>query len=332
MSQTSPLSGALLMFQNRLKKIKKEKDKWARRNSIEAYRIYDEDIPQVPVILDKYLDFFVLYDKSSLRFQTEEEKDLRFQTIAGIVAEVYFTSLSNIFLKTRKKQKGKDQYQKLDSLTKEIQITENGNKFSINLTDYLDTGLFLDHRLTRKWFQEKSKHKHVLNLFCYTGSFTVYSAIGGAFSVTSLDMSNNYIEWAKRNLSLNGKSGRQYEFLTVDVLQWIRDEAKNPDRKRYDLIFLDPPTFSNSKKMSEEWNVEENHRNLLLTLITKFLTPEGEIWFSTNFRKFTWAIPEEEWKERGYVCLDRTLESIPEDFRDKKIHRLFQISPSEVVN
>jgi len=113
----------------------------------------------------------------------------------------------------------------------------------------------------------------------------------------------------------------------VDVLQWIRDEAKNPERKRYDLIILDPPTFSNSKKMTEEWNVEDNHRNFILTLLTKFLTDNGEIWFSTNFRKFVWAIPEDEWKERGYQCIDRTTQSIPEDFRDKKIHRLFQIKP-----
>jgi 23S rRNA (cytosine1962-C5)-methyltransferase len=327
MTTPTPLTGALLMFQNRLKKLKKEKEKWSKRNQIEAYRIYDEDIPQVPVILDRYQDYFVLYDKSSLRFQTEEEKDVRFQIITSIVADVFQTPLDHIFLKTRKKQKGREQYEKLNTASKEINIQENGHQFSINLSDYLDTGLFLDHRLTRKWFSEVSKDKHILNLFCYTGSFTVYSSIGGALSVTSLDMSNTYIEWAKRNLTLNGKSGRQYEFLTVDVLQWIRDEAKNPDRKKYDLIFLDPPTFSNSKKMSEEWNVEENHRNFILTLLTKFLTPSGEIWFSTNFRKFSWAIPEEEWFERGYICLDRTAESIPEDFRDKKIHRLFQIKP-----
>ncbi len=328
----SDLSGALLMFYNRLKKLKKEKDKWSKKKGVEAYRIYSEDIPQVPVILDRYKDYFVLYDKSSLRYQTEEEKDERFQTIANIVSEVYQSPLENIFLKNRKKQKGTDQYQKLDNSSLEIIIYENGNQFFINLTDYLDTGLFLDHRLTRNWFQSAAMEKHVLNLFCYTGAFSVYAAVGDAKSVTSLDMSKTYIEWAKRNLSLNNKSGKQYEFLNVDVLQWIRDEAKNPDRKRYDLIFLDPPTFSNSKKMSEEWSVEENHRNLILTLLTKFLTDKGEIWFSTNFRKFVWDIPEEEWKERGYICLDRTLESIPEDFSDKKIHRLFQIKPIDSEN
>lgn len=322
-------SGALLMFQNRLKKLRKEKEKWAKRTAVEAFRIYDEDIPQVPVILDRYLDYFVLYDKSSLRFQTEEEKELRFKSIANIVSDIYQIPMEQIYLKTRKKQKGRDQYEKLDSESKEITISENGNHFIINLSDYLDTGLFLDHRLTRKWCGESSSGKHVLNLFCYTGSFSVYAAVGGALSVTSLDMSNRYIEWAKRNLTLNGKSGKQYEYLTVDVLQWVRDEAKNPERKRYDLIILDPPTFSNSKKMSEEWNVEENHRNFILTLLTKFLTPKGEIWFSTNFRKFNWAIPEEEWTERGYLCLDMTLQSIPEDFRDKKIHRLFKIKPIE---
>jgi len=310
-----------------MKKLRKEKEKWSKRNSVFAYRIYDEDIPQVPVILDKYNDCFVLYDKSSLRYQTEEEKEERLKIIAAIVVDVYQISDEQLFVKTRKKQKGRDQYEKLDTVSKEIIIQENHAKFLINLSDYLDTGLFLDHRLTRKWFGESAKDKHILNLFCYTGSFSVYAALGGASSVTSIDMSKTYIEWAKRNLDINGISGRQYEFLTTDVLQWIRDESKNPDRKRYDLIMLDPPTFSNSKKMTEEWNVEENHRNFILTLLTKFLTPNGEIWFSTNFRKFVWGIPEEEWKERDYQCLDKTTMSIPEDFRDKKIHRLFQIKP-----
>jgi len=223
---STELSGALLMFQNRLKKLKKEKEKWSIRNEVEAYRIYDEDIPQVPVILDRYIDKFVLYDKSSLRFQTEDEKEVRFQTIADIVREVFQTDVQKIFPKTRKKQKGKDQYEKLDRITNETVIHENGRKFNVNLSDYLDTGLFLDHRLTRKWFADASMKKHVLNLFCYTGSFSVYAATGGASSVTSLDMSKTYIDWAKRNLALNGISGKQYEYLTVDVLQWIRDESK----------------------------------------------------------------------------------------------------------
>ncbi len=326
----SSLTGALLMFENRLKKLKKEKEKWAKRNTILAYRVYDEDIPQVPVILDRYNDRFVLYDKSSLRFQTEEEKEERFKVISSIVIQVFNIPAESLYLKTRKKQKGHDQYEKLDSISKEFEVNENHVKLLINLSDYIDTGLFLDHRITRRWFGETSAGKHVLNLFCYTGAFTVYAAVGGAASVTSVDMSKTYIEWAKRNLAINGKSGRNFEYLTTDVLQWIRDEAKNPDRKRYDLIFLDPPTFSNSKKMTEEWNVEDNHRNLILTLLTKFLTPTGEIWFSTNFRKFVWAIPDEEWKERGYLCLDISLESIPEDFRDKKIHRLYKIIPTNV--
>ncbi|TGN19361.1 class I SAM-dependent methyltransferase [Leptospira idonii] len=320
-------TGALQMFENRLRKLKKEREKWAKKNSIECYRVYDEDIPQVPVILDRYSDSFVLYDRSSLRFQTEEEKEDRFSQIAKIVETVFAIPSESLYLKNRKKQKGRDQYEKLSSHSRSFWVKENQIQFSVNLSDYLDTGLFLDHRVTREWFSKEVKGKSVLNLFCYTGSFTVYSAIGGAASTTSVDMSNTYIDWAKTNLLQNGFSGRDHEFVCKDVLAWIRDEAKNPNRKRYDMIFLDPPTFSNSKKMTEEWDVQENHRNLILTLLTKFLTEKGEIWFSTNFRKFAWNIPEEEWKERDYQCIDLSEKSIPEDFRDKKIHRLYRIVP-----
>ncbi len=185
----------------------------------------------------------------------------------------------------------------------------------------------MDHRITRKTVGDKAKGKSVLNLFCYTGSFTAYAAVGGASSTVSIDLSKTYIEWAGKNLAKNGFNLRNHELLCTDVIKWIRDESKNPSRKKYDLIILDPPTFSNSKKMSEEWDVQENHRNLLLTLLTKFLTDTGEILFSTNFRKFEWRIPDEEWSERDFQCIDLSLSSIPEDFRDKKIHKLYRIAP-----
>ncbi|WP_411823675.1 class I SAM-dependent methyltransferase [Leptospira sp. 'Mane'] len=321
------LSGALLMFENRLKKLKKDREKWSKRTGIHSYRIYDEDIPQVPVILDRYNDCFVLYDRSSLRFQDEAGQEERYQEIGRIVKSSFALEDENLFLKRRKKQKGKDQYEKLSDVSKEIWIEENGIQFLINLSDYLDTGLFLDHRITRKMVGEKVQGKSVLNLFCYTGSFTAYAAAGGASSTVSIDLSKTYIEWAAKNLTKNGYNLRNHELLCTDVIKWIRDESKNPSRKKYDLIVLDPPTFSNSKKMSEEWDVQENHRNLLLTLLTKFLTETGEIWFSTNFRKFDLSIPEEEWSKRDFKCIDLSLVTIPEDFRDKKIHKLYHIMP-----
>ncbi|MCW7460465.1 class I SAM-dependent methyltransferase [Leptospira limi] len=319
--------GALIMFENRLRKLKKEREKWAKRENIECYRIYSEDIPQVACILDRYPNGFVLYDKSSLRFQAEADHEERFAQIAGIVKNVFQISDDTLFLKSRRKQKGTDQYEKIAIERNDHWVREDNLEFRINLSDYLDTGLFLDHRITRKWLKEKSQNKSVLNLFSYTGAFSVYAASGGAIKTKSIDLSKTYCEWANQNLQRNGFTGQNHQIINADILQWLEGEAKNPNRERYDLIFLDPPTFSNSKKMYEEWDVQTKHRNILLLLLTKFLTDQGEIWFSTNFRKFKMEVEEEEWKERGYLCMNRTLESIPSDFRDQKIHQLFCILP-----
>ncbi|XDD44378.1 class I SAM-dependent methyltransferase [Leptospira sp. WS60.C2] len=321
--------GALTMFENRLRKLKKEREKWAKRENIECYRIYSEDIPQVACILDRYPNGFVLYDKSSLRFQTEADHEDRLTQISSIVKDVFQIEDEQFFLKKRKKQKGLDQYEKLSIDGNFFWAKEGGLEFRINLSDYLDTGLFLDHRITRSWIKDISKNKSVLNLFSYTGAFSVYAASGGAKKTKSIDLSKTYCDWAYQNLQKNGFGNSNHQIINADILQWIEEESKNPNRERYDLIFLDPPTFSNSKKMYEEWDVQTKHRNLLLLLLTKFLTDQGEIWFSTNFRKFKMEVEEEEWKERGYRCINRTKDSIPADFRDEKIHQLFCILPGE---
>lgn len=317
--------GALLMFENRLRKLKKEREKWSKKQGIQCYRIYSEDIPQVPVILDSYPSGLVLYDKSSLRFQNEAEQEERFLKIKSIVSSIY--PEKEVFLKKRKKQKGKDQYTPVSRDEKTVWVKESGLSFKINLSDYLDTGLFLDHRLTREWIQKKCNGKSFLNLFCYTGAFTVFAASGGASYTTSVDMSKTYLDWAKENLIKNGYSERTNSFILADVLFWLEEESKNPNRKRYDIIFIDPPTFSNSKKMREEWDVQTKHSNILLLLLTKFLTETGELWFSTNFRQFKMEVPDAEWEARDYICEDLSESSIPEDFRDKKIHKLFRIYP-----
>ncbi|MCW7479507.1 class I SAM-dependent methyltransferase [Leptospira kanakyensis] len=319
--------GALTMFENRLRKLKKEREKWAKRESVECYRIYSEDIPQVSCILDRYPNGFVLYDKSSLRFQAEEGHDERFDRIASIVRDVFQIPEDQLFLKRRKKQKGLDQYDKLSIEGNFEWVKESDLEFRINLADYLDTGLFLDHRITRDWIRKASKGKSILNLFSYTGAFSVYAASGGAKKTKSIDLSKTYCEWALKNLEHNGFKSTNHQIVNADILQWVEEETKNPNRERYDLIFLDPPTFSNSKKMFEEWDVQTKHRNLLLLLLTKFLTDDGEIWFSTNFRKFKMEVADEEWNQRGFQCTNRTKESIPKDFRDEKIHQLFLIQP-----
>ncbi|PJZ44006.1 class I SAM-dependent methyltransferase [Leptospira brenneri] len=319
--------GALTMFENRLRKLKKEREKWAKRESITSYRIYSEDIPQIPFILDRYPNGLVLYDKSSVRFQLEEGHDERFDRIAGIVRDVFQIPDEQLFLKHRKKQKGAEQYDKFAIEGNFEWVKESNLDFRINLSDYLDTGLFLDHRITRDWIRKAAKGKSVLNLFSYTGAFSVYAASGGASKTKSVDLSKTYCDWASKNLEQNGFKRTNHQIVNADILQWVEEETKNLSRERYDLIFLDPPTFSNSKKMFEEWDVQTKHRNLLLLLLTKFLTDNGEIWFSTNFRKFKMEIADEEWNQRGYQCINKTKESIPADFRDEKIHQLFLIQP-----
>jgi 23S rRNA (guanine2445-N2)-methyltransferase / 23S rRNA (guanine2069-N7)-methyltransferase len=186
-----------------------------------------------------------------------------------------------VTLKTRERQKGASQYQKLDERKVEVITQEYGARFKLNLTGYLDTGLFLDHRVTRKLVGDKSKGKRVLNLFAYTGSASVHAAIGGAKSVTTIDMSNTYINWAKENFALNGLSGAKYDFIQADCLQWIKDNSQ----QQFDLIFIDPPTFSNSKRMEDSWDVQRDHAEMLAGLI-KLLAPNGELIFSNNKRKF----------------------------------------------
>lgn len=323
--------GALTMFENRLRKLKKEREKWAKRESITCYRVYSEDIPQVSCILDRYPNGFVLYDKSSVRFQLEDGHDERFDRIAALVRDVFQITEDQLYLKRRKKQKGLGQYDKLAIEGNYEWVNESNLEFRINLSDYLDTGLFLDHRITRDWLRKASKDKSVLNLFSYTGAFSVYAASGGAKKTKSVDLSKTYCDWALKNLEHNGFQSSNHQIINADILQWIEEETKNPNRERYDLIFLDPPTFSNSKKMREEWDVQTKHRNLLLLLLTKFLTENGEIWFSTNFRKFKMEVADEEWRERGFLCINRSQESIPADFRDEKIHQLFCIKPDPAV-
>lgn len=316
---------ALEMFQNRLQKLKKDKSKWASRHSIFCYRVYDEDIPQVPVILEKYEEKLVLWDRSSLKHQTEEEQAVRLKEIRAIVAKVFSLPLSEILVKVRKKQKGLEQYNRLDFAKEEITVREADCFFKVNVSDYLDTGLFLDHRWTRQFVKSLSQNKKVLNLFSYTGSFSVAALKGGASHLTQVDLSNSHLDWAERNLDLNGFSPKFYQSIRADILDWVDSEIQNKTREKYDLIFVDPPTFSNSKKMETHWEVESGHIALLKNLSTRFLRPGGILLFSTNFRKFKMGISPEEWQELGFIFESLTEVSIPEDFRNPKVHQLFQI-------
>lgn len=335
--------GGLEMFSNRLRKNKKELSKKARRNQITCFRIYDKDVPQVPVALDCYSefngdysgtnaecaedstlsrqDYYVLqYFRGPYDYSEENDRamDERIGKIRKIVRDVFDTTTERIFVKLREKKKGNSQYGKLSREEKNIVISEGSARLWVNLSDYLDTGIFLDHRPLRNHIAGNSRDKNVLNLFCYTGSFSVHAGLGGAHSTTSIDLSPHYLEWTRKNLFLNGLNLSRHRLIEADVVEWLRENRSQG--VKFDTIILDPPTFSNSKKFTGVWDLQRDYANLINLLLDGYLNSSGEIYFSCNFRKFKMdpssILAEVE---------DITEWSIPFDYRDKKIHRSWKI-------
>jgi 23S rRNA G2069 N7-methylase RlmK/C1962 C5-methylase RlmI len=224
---------------------------------------------------------------------------------------------SNVFLKRRGRQKGKTQHIKLAETHQRIEVQEGGLKFLVNLADYVDTGLFLDHRQTRQMVRDAAAGKVFLNLFAYTGSFTVYAAAGGAAQTTSVDLSRTYLDWAKDNMVLNGFTGNQHRYIASDVGQFIQQHRPV---ETYDLVVFDPPTFSNSKRTDQDWVVQQDATELLIQLLP-LVRKGGLIFFSTNFRRFKFepaSIPAAQVHEISN-------QTIPEDFRNRRIHRCWRI-------
>ncbi len=304
------------MIENRLEKNLKKLQAWSQKYKIEAYRLYDRDIPEFPFIVDRYKNSFVVYDKSE---KIDEEKHHLPQLIEALKT-IFSIPDEQIIVKRRQRQKGKEQYQKLDEKNEKKVVFENGIPIFVNLHDYLDTGLFLDHRPLRYQFLKKSKDQQFLNLFCYTATVSVMAACGGA-TTYSIDMSKNYLEWAKENFRLNQLDLQQHTFLEEDVLQFIEQAIAWPDFVgRFDTIFLDPPTFSNSKSMKTDFDVERDQNNLVQKVM-KFLKPHGILYFSTNKRDF--KLSHE--LNAQFKIKDITAATIPIDFHDQKIHRCFEI-------
>lgn len=304
------------IFANRLRKMDRHIGKWARRQDISCYRIYDADVPEFPLVVDRYEDYLHVAEYRRRHALDEEAYRIWRSGSRQVLLDVLDCPPQNLYWKERKPQKGNQQYEKRDDQQREIVAREGGLRFIVNLSDYLDTGLFLDHRPTRAMVRERAAGKRVLNLFAYTGSFTVYAADGGAASTCTIDLSNTYLDWARRNLELNGLPGPQHAFIRADVLAWLRD----PPSGEYDLIVLDPPTFSNSKRMDDILDVQRDHPELIRRCLRR-LSPEGTLFFSTNFRKFRL----EEQQLDGAVVYDITAQTIPNDFRNKRIHYCFEI-------
>lgn len=306
-------------FANRLQKNIKKIEKWAKQQGLDAYRLYDADLPEYNVAVDRYGDHIVVQEYAAPK--NIDENKARQRLLDAVTATLQVTGIetNKLILKVRQKQKGTNQYEKLANKGEYFYVNEYGARLWVNLTDYLDTGLFLDHRLTRKMVGEMAKGKDFLNLFAYTGSATVHAALGGAKSTTTVDMSNTYLNWAEQNLILNDIEGKQHKLIQADCLQWL----EKCDRQ-FDLIFVDPPTFSNSKRMEDSWDVQRDHIKLMRNL-KRILRPNGTIVFSNNKRGF--KMDFEALDELGLSAVEISAKTLPLDFeRNKQIHNCWIVT------
>tara|TARA_B100001094_G_scaffold333205_1_gene409471 strand:+ start:229 stop:2340 length:2112 start_codon:yes stop_codon:yes gene_type:complete len=294
-------------FVNRIKKNKKQIQKWAKQQGIDCYRLYDADLPEYNVAVDCYQDYVVVQEYAAPDTIPIATTEKRLTEVLLSLPQVLDCDPENMIVKQRRKQKGKAQYEKQQDEDLILIVEEYGARLKVNLTQYLDTGLFLDHRLTRKLVGEKSKGKDVLNLFSYTGTASVHAALGGAKSVTTVDMSKTYMRWARENFEINQLFNWNYKFIQEDCLQWLET-----DTATYDLIFVDPPTFSNSKRMEQTFDVQRDHVHLLLQLKER-LRPEGEIIFSNNKRKF--KMDHDALKDAGLQAVNIDQKTLPLDYK-----------------
>jgi 23S rRNA (cytosine1962-C5)-methyltransferase len=261
----------------------KHYSKIARKQEIDCFRFYDHDLPEFPFAIDYYNGIIHASEYKRKHGMDETAHEQWLEACKKTIAQAIALSTEGIYMKERQRKEGRQgQYEKFGEEKKEFIVKENGLSFILNLTDYLDTGLFLDHRITRAMVRERAKGKNVLNLFCYTGSFSVYAADGGASHVTSVDLSKTYINWAKRNMQYNKLyHADKHEFVQADVMEVINELPADT----YDLIICDPPTFSNSKRMESNFDVQRDHVVLLKKLL-KAAKEEGQIFFSNNYHKF----------------------------------------------
>ncbi len=306
------------MFRNRLAKVFRHLSKQAKRQGITCYRLYDRDLPEFPLIIDIYEDKIYFSEYRAKHNLTDEQHDAWLNESIAVTCEVTQVPDENIYLKQRKRKTDRqDQYQKTGEEMDFFTVKEAGLSFKVNLSDYLDTGLFLDHRITRNMVREQSNNKHVLNLFCYTGSFSVYAAAGSAASVVSVDLSKNYLSWAEDNFKLNNLTDTaKYKFVHADVLQYL-DEIPPAS---FDIVVLDPPTFSNSKRMKDFLDIQQDHVSLINKCLAA-MKPGAVMYFSTNYTKFQLDSDN----VRAASITDITKQTTPFDFEGKLRRWCFKI-------
>ena len=318
-------------FAARLRKVLKERRKWARKNDIRCYRVYDADLPDFAVAIDFYAgvaqsqgeSFAVVAEYQAPKEIDADKAAKRFADVCRVVPMVLGVPKENVFSKQRRAgESAAGQYTHEQGGQRIAYTAEGGYTFELDFGSYLDTGLFLDHRTTRMMVGEMARGKSFLNLFAYTGSATVHAAGGGARSSCTVDMSNTYLARAKRNMEMNGFTGPEHTYVAADCLAWLEAQAADVQAAHYDLIFVDPPTFSNSKSMGERtWDVQRDHVELL-TNVAALLEEGGSIVFSNNLRSFK---PDYEGlAAAGIACEDITARTIPHDFeRNPRIHSCY---------
>jgi len=313
------------MFANRLRKNLKSANEWAQREGVYCYRAYDADMPEYAFAIDLYGDgagqqWACVQEYEAPKTLEQEGVRARRREALAVIPEVLALPAERIHLRRRRQQKGVAQYEKVSNEREFEEVREGAYRFLVNFHDYLDTGLFLDHRLTRQRIGDMARDRKFLNLFAYTGTATVHAVGGGASSSTTVDMSRTYLEWAKRNLALNDLAGPQHGFVQEDCMAWLREQQGKS--RRFDLMFIDPPTHSRSKRMEDDFDVQRDHVSLLM-LAAGLLVPGGVIVFSNNFTRFKLERNALE----AFAVEDVTTATLPWDFkRSPKIHQCYVLT------
>ncbi|MGB7344788.1 MAG: bifunctional 23S rRNA (guanine(2069)-N(7))-methyltransferase RlmK/23S rRNA (guanine(2445)-N(2))-methyltransferase RlmL [Pirellulaceae bacterium] len=305
------------LFKARLTNRSRHLRRWPTRRGITCFRLYERDVPEIPLIVDRYENYLHITEYERPHDRDPSQHAAWLELMAKTAGETLEIPAKNVYLKTRARQRGKTQHEKVDHNRTEFIVHEGGLQFLVNMTDYVDTGLFLDHRITRQMVREQCENKSFLNLFAYTGSFSVYAAAGGARKTTTVDLSKNYLAWAQRNMKLNGFVGDAHKYIASDVTQFI---AEHQPGEMYDVVLLDPPTFSNSKRTEEDWNVQTDCVPLINNLMP-LVRKGGVVFFSNNFRRFKFD-PE---SVPATTVHEISKQTVPEDFRNKRIHRCWRI-------
>lgn len=303
-------------FANRLRKRARHLRRWPTKRGITCYRLYERDIPEVPLVVDRYEDALHIAEFERPHDRTPAQHADWLDFMVRTAAEALEVQRELTFVKHRARQRGASQYERVDQREAVRTVNEGGLKFQVNLSDYLDTGLFLDHRQTRAMVRDMADGKNFLNLFAYTGSFTVYAAAGGATNTTSVDLSATYQDWTAANLKLNGLSGPQHRFARSDAGEFLSSLGS----EKFDLVVVDPPTFSNSKRLEEDWDIQRDHAALLQKVIAA-TADGGTIFFSTNSRRFKL----DEAALAGVTIREISKQTVPEDFRNQRIHRCWRM-------